>query len=133
MDMKFDWDPSMEMGIPEIDEQHKELFRIAREIERLIITQADNPDRKAILEGLCEVRDYVTYHFYTEENIIRERAIEQLESHKASHDAFLDQIQAIDCDALVANPVQELARIKMMIQDWLFQHILVEDRAIPKA
>lgn len=33
-DFKFDWDESISVGVEEIDEQHKELFKIARDINR---------------------------------------------------------------------------------------------------
>ena len=58
-DFKFDWDDSLNVGIPEIDTQHQEFFRIGRSIEQLILTGCKNITEKELLELLCE---YVQIH-----------------------------------------------------------------------
>lgn len=35
-DFKFDWCKEMEIGVPIVDAQHQELFRIGRDLEQLI-------------------------------------------------------------------------------------------------
>lgn len=132
-DFKFDWDPSISVGIEVIDEQHKELFRIGRDLEQLILTECMGINEEQLLAHLCELREYVTYHFYTEEKMIElHYSSDILDRHKKLHGNFKILINKIDCIALVNDPVTELKKLKTFLQEWLFQHILVEDRGIFK-
>lgn len=125
-DFKFDWDDSLNVGIPEIDTQHQEFFRIGRSIEQLILTGCKNITEKELLELLCEIRQYVTYHFYTEEEMLRERQ-EVLEKHKVKHEFLKKKINAVDCNKLVEEPVEALKELKNVLQEWFFEHMLMED------
>ncbi len=132
-DFKFDWDKTIEIGIDEIDTQHKELFRVGRDIEQLILTNAAGFTEERILDLLCELRNYTTYHFYTEEQIMRRQNAPELEAHRAQHEGFVKYINGINCIQLVAEPVEEFMKIKDYIQTWFFNHILVEDKKIKNA
>ena len=127
-DFKFDWDDSLNLGIPLIDEQHKELFRIGRRIEQELLTGCINSDEKQLLELLCEIREYVTYHFYGEEEYLKESRPHLLEKHKSEHDKFLSWVNSISCKELVEKPQKSLREMKEALKKWLFEHILVEDR-----
>lgn len=131
-DFKFDWDDRIGLGIEEVDQQHKELFRICRDIEQIIITGAQNMTPQDILSKLCELREYVTYHFYMEEQIIAELNREGLEAHRQKHEYFKKVINQINCNELVQNPVKGFNEIKVLLQEWLFDHILIEDRTVMK-
>lgn len=129
-DFKFDWDKSINIGIKEIDEQHQELFRIARDIEQFLLRQCEGISEDEVLNQLCELREYITYHFYIEEMIIAEINKDQLESHKKHHDEFIEVVNSIDCIELVKDPQKGLRAIKELIKEWLFGHILTEDITI---
>ena len=76
------WSSSLETGIPEIDEQHKELFR---QIDILLDRSKD--DR--IHETLKFLGNYVVKHF-TDEQLIHLRAkYPKAADHKKLHTAFV--------------------------------------------
>ena len=128
-DFKFDWDPNVAVGVKEIDIQHQELFRIGRDIEQLIITGAAGKTPEDIINQLCALREYVTYHFYTEEKILEVfQTPEVYRRHQEQHDAFKARINKIDCIELIKNPVAGFKEIKQMLQQWLFTHILHTDK-----
>ena len=129
-DFKFDWDESLNVGIPFIDEQHQELFSIGRKLEQEILTQCMNADEKYLLKLLCEIREYVTYHFYEEEKLIKELNPHLFEKHKNEHDQFIAWVNSIDCGELLQNPQKKLKEIKEALQKWVFEHILIEDRQV---
>ena len=129
-DFKFDWDESLSLGVPLMDEQHKELFRIGRRLEQELLTGCTYLDEKQLLELLCEVREYVTYHFYWEEKWIQESKPDLFEEHKKRHNEFLQWVNSISCRELVENPQKGIKEIKDGIQKWLFEHIIIEDRKI---
>lgn len=69
-DFKFDWCKEMECGVPAIDDQHQILFHIGREMEQLIMHGCQNATTKELLDIVCELREYTSYHFYTEEDLM---------------------------------------------------------------
>ncbi len=104
-DFQFDWDDSISVGVEEIDRQHQQ-----------------------ILDTLCEIRDYMTYHFYTEEQILLKNNSIYLGEHKAQHEEFMKVINAVDCEELLKNPTAELKKLRTFLQQWFFTHILQEDK-----
>lgn len=131
-DFKFDWCKEMECGIQIIDEQHQELFRIVREIEQLIMNGCKNATPKQLLDIVCELREYISYHFYTEENLMARFQYPKLAFHMAGHMELKDYILNIDLSALAKDPNHVLVLIKEHMQEYLFNHLLQEDRDLSR-
>ena len=131
-DFNFNWKPEMEVGIPIIDEQHKELFRIARSIEQLLITKCIGVDTRLLLDIVCELREYVSYNDYVERSLMIEWQYSDILNHVKQHDEFCKKIIAIDCKVLGDAPYEVLVNVKEIIQDWVFAHILIEDKKLCK-
>lgn len=132
LDFKFDWCSEMETGHPLIDTQHKELFRIGREIEQLVMCHCIGVTNKQLLTIVLELRDYVAYHFYHEENIMKEVNYPNFMTHKEKHNDVIQFILTIDLKELSKEPYKVLSKIKAYLQDWIFSHILIEDVALGK-
>lgn len=131
-DFKFDWCKEMECGVQIIDEQHKELFRIGRNMEQLIMNDCKNASKKQLLDIVCELREYVAYHFYTEEDLMHKYNFPDNIKHTASHISFKVHILEIDIPTLEKNPTKVLTQLKESLQTFLFSHILVEDLSLCK-
>lgn len=131
-DFAFDWFKELETGDELIDQQHKEFFRIGRDIEQLIVRECIGVQEQDLLDIVCELRDYVSYHFYSEETIMRRQGYSNYEQHVKEHQRFQNYVLEIDCPALAKNPYQELKAIKDMIQEWVFSHMMVEDAKMIK-
>lgn len=129
-DFKFDWCKEMECGVEIIDEQHKEMFRIGRDMEQLIMHECTNATTEQLLDIVCELRDYVAYQFYTEEELMQKANFPGYDKHKAAHDTFKKHILAIDMPALGTHPEKILPEIKDDLQKFLFNHILTEDHEL---
>lgn len=127
MDFKFDWDKSMEIGIETIDLQHKELFKIARNVEQIIITNAVGIKPRDMLDLISEVRNYVSYHFYEEESFMKKYNYTQYDYHKKEHDKFREKIKNLDYKNLIENPYNALLELKEDFQNLVILHILVDD------
>ncbi|WP_070000194.1 bacteriohemerythrin [Cellulosilyticum sp. I15G10I2] len=123
---KFDWDSSIEVGIPKVDLQHQELFKIARNIEQILMINCMGITNDQLLHIIGELRDYVTYHFYEEEIFMQQINYPQFLTHRQSHEAFKADINKIDIDDLTSS----LQNLKDLLQNWFFDHILIEDKAI---
>lgn len=95
-DFKFDWCKEMECGVQAIDDQHQILFHIGREMEQLIMHGCQNATTKELLDIICELREYTSYHFYTEEDLMLKYHYPQTDQHKQSHAVFRASIIDID-------------------------------------
>ncbi len=129
-DFKFDWCKEMECGVKAIDDQHQILVRIGRDMEQLIMNGCQNATSKELLNIVCELREYTSYHFYTEEDLMAKYNYPMSDKHKASHVEFRSNILNINLPLLGKHPEQVLPQIKIHLQDFLFNHILIEDQEL---
>ncbi len=127
-DFKFDWDPNVETGYGDIDTQHKQLFKIGRDLEQLIRIQCIGVTDKQLLDIVCELRDYTGYHFYEEERMMKEMNYPRIAAHKKFHKKCSDYIMKLDLPKIKENPLEHLKLIKDEVQDWIMTHVLSEDR-----
>lgn len=132
-DFNFDWSKDMETEISEIDIQHREFFRIGRDMEQLLLMKCVNVQEKELLDIVCDLREYVAYHFYEEEVIMKAANYEKLEEHVKKHNEFENMVMNIDCPALAADPYNELLKIRNLVVDWVFGHMLHDDMQMAQA
>ena len=130
IDFKFDWDPSLELGIPPIDTQHQQFFKIGRQIEQLLLIYCAGATKETLLNILYELRDFITYHFFTEEEYMLSLNYPDIEMHIKEHQTFQAYINHIDYDQLCASPQKALADIKDELVKWIFNHVVHCDRAL---
>lgn len=127
-DFKFDWNDDLSLKIKDVDEQHKELFRIGRDIEQLLMIRCIGVQPEQLLKIVGDLRDYTAYHFYEEENLMKLAQYSRLEEHVKEHSMFRSEVLHIDMPKLSKNPCKELLKIKDMIQDHVFTHMMEEDK-----
>ncbi|MDD3205190.1 MAG: copper homeostasis protein CutC [Lachnospiraceae bacterium] len=126
-DFNFDWRKDMNTNIEVVDYQHKQLFFIGREIEQLIRTECIGITDSQLLKIVCELRDYVAYHFYEEESLMQQAGYPGLEAHRRQHREATDWVKSIDFRVLKKKPQQGLNEMKNVMQKWVFQHMITED------
>lgn len=132
-DFKFDWDKTMETGLADVDTQHKQLFKIGRDLEQLLRIQCIGVTDKQLLDIVCELRDFTAYHFYVEERMMEEMCYARVTEHKKFHKRCSDFITGLDLPKIKAEPVKELQKIRDEVQEWIMQHVLNEDCNMTKA
>ncbi|WP_342757938.1 hemerythrin family protein [Kineothrix sedimenti] len=125
-DFKFDWCKEMECGVAIIDAQHRELFRIGRAMEQLIMNDCRNVSNQQLLDIVCDLRDYASYQFYTEESLMDKYKYPYSSKNKQSLNDFKNNILSIDMNELSKRPKKTLTQLKEDLQSFLFNHILVE-------
>jgi len=127
-DFKFDWASNMETGNSAIDTQHKQLFKIGRDLEQLIRIQCIGVTDKQLLDIVCELRDFTGYHFYEEESLMQEMNYPRINNHKKFHKKCSDYVMKLDLPKIKEEPVKQLSLIKDEVQSWIMTHVLSEDR-----
>lgn len=118
------WSTSYELGLNEIDEQHKSLFFIINKTWDAIIVQAD---KSAVLKLVEELEVYTLAHFAAEETFMRVTNYPGFDEHKLAHQHFVARIAA-EKDAVI-NGGHLTLDLMHFLKDWLVDHILVSDQS----
>lgn len=121
------WSSAFATGIELIDKQHKELFRILRDLEQMVLTQCKQYEYKDFVDIIGEIRDYMTYHFYTEEKLMKEINYPEIDIHKQRHQTFKKEINKVNYIELKENPLKVIDYLRGYIELWIMQHMLLED------
>ena len=119
------WTSELELGIEEIDNQHKELVRLANVLHDEISGPA--PQREAIgavLEGLV---DYTHNHFIVEEVLFQQHDYPETPAHQAQHNRFTEK--AMDLLLRFEDGEEVSTEALDFLKDWLVHHICRVDRA----
>lgn len=117
-------------GIPLIDKEHRELFRIIDEVGKLINDDFIPDKYDEIVHLLTELKDYALHHFQDEEEYMEQIHYKGLEAQKKAHKIYIDHLAEIDLEEIDANQQQSLYEILDFLTDWLLNHILKMDKKI---
>ncbi len=123
------WKDDYVLGIEHIDQQHRELFRIASEIHELLQNDLITDKYDSIIKLLSELKDYTVFHFKSEEEYMVSIGYRKLLSHKVEHNDFIDKINNVDLEKIDMDHEQYLLDILEFILNWISDHILQTDRA----
>ncbi len=126
--MAIAWDPDLLVGIPEIDEQHQELFRRLDALHEAI---RSGRSREEVGRTLAFLRGYAVEHFGAEEALMIQRAYPDLTDHRAEHAAFVGEIAALETEYQRDGPTASLIiRVNTQLTGWLRSHIYRTDKAL---
>lgn len=127
-DFLFNWSPEFNTHIKTIDEHHQQFFSIGRDIEQLLQMNCIGVTDKQLLDIVMNLKEYVSYHFYEEETLMMDYGYPEFQEHKEYHRLFSKRIAGINIPALKENPMAELKKIRELLLDMVFGHILVHDK-----
>lgn len=118
-----------------IDNEHKTLFEIIREVNNLISADFLHDKYDEIIGILDKLRDYTEKHFHHEEEYMESIGYPGLDAQKRAHTAFIDKLVHInleELDNIDDNQQDYLFELINYLLDWLSTHILQTDCLIPK-
>jgi hemerythrin len=121
------WDPSLSIGIQEIDEQHQAIVGLINELE----ANKDSHDPAVAVDALRFLRQYLNEHFDLECELMLDLCYPHLESHKQQHELFINHVIffEIENEFGVVTAVM-LGDILAFLKDWFVSHIATEDKAL---
>ncbi|MCF6464466.1 bacteriohemerythrin [Clostridium sp. Cult2] len=123
----FKWKEDFSVNINDIDEQHKELFRIGNYLYE-IVSIKDGIDRyDEILEGRHKLMDYAVYHFSFEEKMMKDNGYPKLQQHKRQHDSFISKVKSIDEEEIDERQKKIGMDLIIFVANWIENHILKTD------
>ena len=126
--MAFEWTESIAVGVPKIDDQHKELFRRTNDLLESCKTGTAKDETMKAIEFLS---DYVKQHLADEEELQKKHNYPGFEDHKIQHKIFLEKVDAIRNNLI--NDGATLANIMnttKLFVSWLTQHIKNDDKQL---
>lgn len=114
------------LGIPVIDMQHIWLISIVLRLEQGLSSEGEEAE-EAFQEALAEAVDYTIEHFSLEENLMQDLGFPESEAHRKQHQRFM---AALRMRARESNRGDRQAADRMLksLKQWLFSHILSEDK-----
>lgn len=125
----IEWKDDYLLGVDKIDEQHKELFRIAGDIYSLMKNQLITDKYDQILNLISELKDYTVFHFSYEEQYMQSIGYRKFFSHKVEHSDFIEKINNVDLDKIDMDHEHYLIEILDFVVNWIAKHILETDRS----
>lgn len=125
--MPLVWTPGFAIGIPEIDQQHQELFnRLAKLREGIV-----DGKRSEVARLVDFLGQSLMGHFEAEERWMVESRYPEYEAHKTEHRDFMQHYLRYTSKLDVRGPALfGGTRVDLWIADWLRNHILVSDKAL---
>ncbi len=118
------WEKKFELGVDEIDTQHKKWVEI---LNRFIAAREANKEKEVLKDILQEVVDYTRYHFETEERHMKEHGYELLEQHKQQHAMLVKQVADV-IRTININEKKAVLSLEVLLKNWVLKHILTTDK-----
>jgi hemerythrin len=120
-----EWDDKYSVGIPLIDEQHKELIRLTNDLYQGCLT-GDDAAKEFFFRTIRGAMDYVKYHFSAEEKLLENVKYPELALHRKQHEDFVlrmvDDVKSYqDGRKFVPN------NFVRYLKDWILSHIAIMD------
>jgi len=115
-----EWSSKIEVGLPMIDEQHRQLFDLAA-------TFRGAGDQIRVLKSLAMLTEYVKVHFREEEELMASCHYPALEAHGRLHGEFRRMLFELLENAKQMTLDEIADEVKYLINGWFYNHILVTD------
>ena len=120
---RFEWLDLYEVGIPEIDNQHKKLFSMVNALSERT-TAAEGPD--AFLSFSKSIVDFVRLHFRKEEEVLRSGGYPRLEEQRGDHRRLLKELEELVVTAGTAARAGK--PFSPFFRGWFINHTLIASR-----
>ncbi|MFY9328053.1 MAG: hemerythrin family protein [Georgfuchsia sp.] len=115
-----EWSDLLELGIPEIDEQHKRFFDLAESLN-------GNGDEVRVMKTLAMLSDYIRQHLRDEEAMMAATRYPGLKAHCRLHADFRRMLGDLLGRARKMSLDEIAEEVKYLVNGWFYQHIVTAD------
>jgi len=120
------WRESLEIGIPGIDGQHKELLS---RFNKLLKACRMGKGKTELARLLSFLDDYAIKHFHAEEILMMRCNCPGYAEHKTEHNEFIEKLRAIKVEiALDGMATRHVTETNKLLFKWLKNHISKVDK-----
>lgn len=121
----FEWKDSYISGFKSIDEQHYQLFEVAREVVELVNADNRNMDER-FYNAYEKLLHYTIYHFTTEEELWQIHDTVEYQRQKSEHRAFVLKLDALDLVEMESDRNAFLNEMLEQLSNWIGDHVYGE-------
>ena len=115
----------MEIGVPKIDEQHKELVNRLNAVTAMGASSVSNAETQKTLDLLGE---YVVKHFNDEEALQKQSGYPKYDWHNGQHKLFVGELQKLEKEfAANGHSAKFTLDMNNSIINWIVRHIKSAD------
>ena len=122
--LTFTWNDEMDVGIPEIDEDHKPIIISINEFNRSVTEGKDPTEIKRRLQLII---DETVRHFSQEEELFKEWQYSETTGHAKLHARILKAMQGIKDGFVPYGSDSSWMRVGIRIKQILVEHFKNED------
>jgi len=120
----IEWTGDMSVGSDALDGHHRMIIDCLNRLHPLLGAGGRDAEVRAVLGTL---EDFVLVHFSEEEQCMKKAGYPDWRAHKEQHDRMYDVVFKLKAD-VEHGRVPDAERLFELIYNWLFTHILGEDR-----
>lgn len=117
------WNKKYEIGIPLIDEQHKELVSHMHALHEAVI---NGSAQEQIAQTLTFLIDYTTFHFFSEEKLMLDINYPDTDAHMNMHKALTAHVQTLREEYRTGKDMSAM-EVCVFLSDWIKEHIVSDD------
>jgi hemerythrin-like metal-binding protein len=115
------WSQMFEVGIPELDAQHRQIFSLILRLNTLV----EQRDRSPITQLIFDLETLTKCHFECEAWLIRKFDYPESHHHAFDHFNLLREIHGYRDSELFNRP-----KLALVLGNWLISHTMQEDRPL---
>jgi hemerythrin len=120
----FEWSDSFMLGIPELDEHHKQLIALLNKTYDCFISSKSSYELNLLVDDLIE---YARYHFEAEEQLMKRCDYPLKDEHIAEHEIFTLKSKQFK-ELLHGDKSEAELEILRFLKEWLANHVLNVDK-----
>ncbi|MFC1513661.1 bacteriohemerythrin [candidate division KSB1 bacterium] len=119
------WGQSYSIGVPIIDNQHKNLFL---QINLLLSSIKDESIQVNLRKSILFLQQYVEAHFGTEERLMQNHNFSGLNFHKKEHEYFIKKLHTFSKEYENSGVSKDLKmRLAKELWVWFKEHVMKTD------
>lgn len=122
----IEWDEKFSVGIKEIDDQHKKLFKIIDEVFDGFTGKSEE-ETEMLKTAFDKVLEYTRYHFATEEQYFEKFHYPDAKEHKQQHAHLIEETLKLKKQYTEGAPAVTFELVDFLTE-WLQKHILLHDK-----
>jgi len=118
------WDSSLQLGIFQIDDQHKQLVNMINDLHRAMKLRQSMAVTGSILDRLVS---YIIMHFGVEENLLQKHGYPDADQHKKVHEKLVEKVTDFKTKVDKGDGTISM-ELMDFLKDWLVNHIKGTDK-----
>lgn len=122
---KFEWSEKLELGVQEMDDEHKILVGKINFLISKLEDQYVKKDKSSLLAAFNDLATYTVRHFQDEEAFMQSIGYAQYHSHKKIHEKLLGQVQ--NYGKQIETGSLDDKKLISFLRNWLISHIMGVD------